>query len=843
MRKVKNQSIIRKIAWATIRENRKKNIVILLAVLLTSAMFTTVFSIGMSMNASSQNVTMRQVGGRSMAGFKQMLPEDFANVQNDPKVKNASYRIHVGTAANKKLAALQTEVYYATDENAQNMFCKPTTGTMPVEKYDAAISTMVLDKLGIPHELGQKVSLALLIGQETVEQEFQLCGFWEGDPVSMAQMCFVSREFCDEVAPTPEVPSQEADDMYTGYWSIDFDFKSSFDITGQTEALIERLGYDLDTASYGVNWAYTASDVDITTLLILGGALLLALLSGYLIIYNIFYINVVADIHSYGLLKTVGTTGRQLRRLVRTQGMFFSVVGIPVGLVIGTLAATLIFPVIMSTSSMPKNSYVFSISPWIYVFSALFTLVTMLLSCSKPCRVAAKVSPVEAVSYTVRDGSKKKHKKRHSISPYSMALAGLGRNKKKVSVVVLSLSLSMILVNSVYTIVHGFDAEKFISHSIVGDFSIQDSSMRNFGMPIRTTNGVSAQDRAYFEQIEGVKQSNIYYQSTMCPLIDTAKQLIQQLEKEGKISQIYQESVDYYKESGQMECGIYGIDSFVLEHMAVNQGTIDSQKFMDGGYAIINASQLLDLTQNEGYLDAYEIGDTVEVEFLDGTKKSYEVMADAEIPYPMSTQSYSVLGLNIFLPQKDLLEHLEDQGAMYSVLQVDPDKWGAAEQAVKEYVEQSENLCYVSKQTYLDQFDGFVRMFYMVGGALSLVLALIGILNFVNAVVTGILARRQELAMMEAVGMTGNQLAAMLVWEGTSYAVFTLIFTVAANYTVIRLLIQTMAGEIWFFTYRPTVLPILICLPFLLGIAAVIPYLAGCNMRKRSVVERMKTAE
>ena len=188
--------------------------------------------------------------------------------------------------------------------------------------------------------------------------------------------------------------------MYTGYWQIDFNFRNSFDIEGQTNALLERNGFDMKNTMVGINWAYSTSTVDPTSMLLLGGGLLLILLAGYLIIYNIFYINVVADIHSYGLLKTVGTTGKQLKRIVRSQAMFFCAIGIPLGLLIGTLLAKGLFPVIAGTLTMQESSYIFSVSPWIYVGAILFTVITVWISSSKPCRVAAKVSPVEAVSYT-----------------------------------------------------------------------------------------------------------------------------------------------------------------------------------------------------------------------------------------------------------------------------------------------------------------------------------------------------------------------------------------------------------------------------------------------------------
>ena len=61
-------------------------------------------------------------------------------------------------------------------------------------------------------------------------------------------------------------------------------------------------------------------------------------------------------------------------------------------------------------------------------------------------------------------------------------------------------------------------------------------------------------------------------------------------------------------------------------------------------------------------------------------------------------------------------------------------------------------------------------MFLLLGGALSFIVGLVGVLNFFNAILTGIIARQRELAVLQAVGMTGRQLRAMLIWEGLLYA-------------------------------------------------------------------------
>ena len=57
-------------------------------------------------------------------------------------------------------------------------------------------------------------------------------------------------------------------------------------------------------------------------------------------------------------------------------------------------------------------------------------------------------------------------------------------------------------------------------------------------------------------------------------------------------------------------------------------------------------------------------------------------------------------------------------------------------------------------------------MFLLLGGALSFIVGLVGVLNFFNAILTGILAPCREFAVLQSIGMTGRQLKGMLIWEG-----------------------------------------------------------------------------
>ena len=67
------------------------------------------------------------------------------------------------------------------------------------------------------------------------------------------------------------------------------------------------------------------------------------------------------------------------------------------------------------------------------------------------------------------------------------------------------------------------------------------------------------------------------------------------------------------------------------------------------------------------------------------------------------------------------------------------------ENFLKNYAERVEPLMnYTSKLTSLNEFEGMRNTVVMIGGALSFIIGLVGILNFTNAVLTSILTRRRE---------------------------------------------------------------------------------------------------
>ena len=149
-------------------------------------------------------------------------------------------------------------------------------------------------------------------------------------------------------------------------------------------------------------------------------------------------------------------------------------------------------------------------------------------------------------------------------------------------------------------------------------------------------------------------------------------------------------------------------------------------------------------------------------------------------------------------------------------------------------------LDYESKATYAGEFESMRTMFLLLGGALSFIVGLVGILNFFNAVLTGIIARRREMAVLQSIGMTGKQLRAMLVWEGLLYALGAAVLALALTVALGPVAFRAVEGLFWFFTYRLTLTPFLLVIPLFALLGAGIPVLTVRLAARHTIVERLR---
>lgn len=861
MNKVKNKKIIRKIADRTLQAKKSRNLIGILAIVLTSVLFTAVFTIGGSLVKKQQEETMRQVGGSAHAGYKYLTKDEYEIVKKDKKLKAVSSRIVVGDAVNEEFLKLPTEIGYYEDLEAKWSFCYPEVGHMPQKEEELVTSDLVLKALGIPCKVGEKVPVKVDVNGTVYEKTFTLSGYFTGDTISMAQVMAVSKEFQEKVAPEQTESRMKGNKdagLSAGYHMVDFYFPFSFSLEKQVEALTKRCGFP-ETVSVGVNWAYLGQDLEMGTILGILGMMLMVGFAGYLLIYNVFYINVYADIRYYGLLKTVGTTTKQLKRMIRRQAYMLSALGIPIGMILGAVVGMVLLPVIMNhlTFAASTTSTV-QWNPWIFLGAGLFSLITVRISCQKPGTIASKVSPIEAVRFTEGQNrafqkKRKKRRKTRTVSLAVMAAANIGRNKKKLCIVVASLSLSLILVNTVYSLICGFNMDQFAQNRTLSDYMVFDASLDSFTVSgTQVLDGVTKEFQNDLKKQKGVTEVGGIYIKELEGLLSEEefgefdKKIIQNPEVKANLKDLFKEEYEAAMEGYKTKHSIgavkyYGIDQMIFDKMQSLMGKLDWNAFSSGKY-VIATGYLTD--EHEMIVPYHEPGEKVTLKNEKGESKEYEVLAVSDIPFAVSTQSYGVFDCTYILPNEEFQELFGPRQPMRLLFNVEKEQEKAMETWIDHYCTvTNSNLQYISKASIAKEFSGLKNMYAMIGGMLAFILALIGILNFVNTMAASILSRKQEFAALEAVGMTGKQLKTMLCTEGIYYATGTMVIAVLVSVILNLTVLRGLENTFFFFKNHFTLLPLVLCIVPLLLVVLAVPVLGYHNIRRQSVVERMREGE
>lgn len=847
------------------KQNKGRDIVAVTAVALTTLLFTTLFVLSRSMSKNLVEMTFRQTGYDAQVSFKSITPEQIEKIADHPDVAEVGESIVVGMGTGTSLARRQVELRFADESYALHSFALPETGRMPQNKDEIALDTIFLDRLGIPHELGQQVSLewtADFRAETNRVSEFTLCGFWEGNESSYASMAWVDRSFLEEVmAETETDPQGESAEAKTGTApQVDSAGEKTSVITGihmaqvtlceeeHIEQTMDRILADtgLTGLEYGVNLAY---DPDMNRMksqeslpMYLGMFLVFA--AGYLIIYNIFQISVTADIQFYGRLKTLGMTARQLKKLVYGQAALLCLPGILTGMAPGYLLGAVLVPVLVN---MPFASV--SASPFIFIGSALFAAATVLISCMRPAKMAGRVSPVEALRYNdVQNMGRSFRKKSGSAKISALAWFNLGRNKKRTVTVVCSLTFGLVLMSAFYAKNAAFDMDKYLSGLTVSDFQIDDASSEEYIAgydPYSDTLSRELTDKV--NNLEGLEKTGyLYSHDTQIQLDEQAIANLQgfytqeKLDYWGSYDPAGPKSLQNAIEQRQAGAVIYGADGIVLDAYTapehVQKGSVDMAEFGTGRYAFAIAPS----GEEEEVLPTVSVGEDVVIE-----GRSYTVMAVLDDINPVTEGAYEDgitdrFFLDFILPLDTFRESWPKNTPRKLFFNVDDAHMEAAQKMLDAHMaETGSTLSVTSRASMSAQYDRETRSSAVMGNVVGSVIALVGVLNFVNSMVTSIVARKKEFAMMQSVGMTKKQLCRLLMYEGMAYACSTLFISYILSALVVGVGVRAMV-EGGFTTFRFTLLPLVLCTPVLLAFALLVPYICFRNIEKVSLVDRLR---
>lgn len=870
-----NQRIIRTLSNRSLKKNKMRNIFVLIAITLTALLFTTLFSLGSGMIQITEEQTMRQIGTRAHAGLKNVTMEQYEKITSHPLVKDHSYNIFIGSAENRELNKRPTEIRYSEVKDFEYGFVELEEGKLPEEEEDIVVDTIVMDLLGLPHEVGAKVPLTFTFLGQTIEATFTVSGWYEGDPVGKASEVYVSRAYLDKISENYTeadfVKAYKTNFIGAGLIQGSIMFRNSNQIEKNITEAIEESGYTADEIEVGINWGYLSQmsqDLDFFSTVIIIVVFFVMMLTGYLIIYNIFQISIIGDIRFYGLLKTIGATKKQIRRLVLRQAFLLSCIGIPIGLLLGYLVGNRMLPLFLGLlEQMNTANFHMRANPYIFLFGALFSLITVYIGCRKPGKIAGSVSPIEAAKYSeVSRVTNKRKKSKRGARLFHMAFSNLRRNRKKTVITVLSLSLSVVLLMEVVTFSKSFSMDQYMETMLTGDFMISSISLNNYDSDCELKLPEDLYEAANNQ--EGIESSCLMYSTRRTDshtLSEKGRQRFCEFYEEG-ILKIYKgmgtnlpKIQNIVKNNSPIEEQRYAFDEALLNKLKVLEGKLDLEKFRSGDYILV-----VPYPDMEG--SYYQPGDKVKLQYhnsasslervyddngnlvdevwVKDTVKEYEVMAVVDMPSSMTTRRYTANSLITILPLEEFLENDMDAECFAASYWVEDDKEETFQSFLENYTTSvNPNTDFESKEEIRGELSALGSTINIIGGGLSFIVGIIGIMNFINTMLTSVITRKRELAMLQSIGLTSTQMKRMLIYEGLYYIAFTAVISIIAGSFLSLFAIRALQNIILCFDYQFTLMPFVALLPVFLLVGILVPDIAYQKANKQSIVERLREGE
>lgn len=846
-----NQPIVRNLAKRSFLANKSRNIFALIAVVLTTVLITAVFTIGISLSDGMRQMLIHSYGRSTEADFQYLTQDEAQRVAKHPLVKEYGLSRLITVTTEGVFRQAQGEIHTADEKFAAFTFSKPTTGRLPGAENEIALTSWILDAMNLPRELGQVIHLNFEVAGTPYSLDFTVCGFWDSDlNLQPYGILYISDTLADKLLANVDPTKTRLGSGYYGVTKLTANIKGKLsELEKNVNTILQDTGVDADTVGVLFNGAYNTTTTDGGIVAAMALIIAIILVSGYLLIYNIFYISVMRDVRFYGLLKTIGATQKQLKRVVNFQALLLCAAGIPIGLLFGYLLGIVLIPVLLgflSIDYLPASP-----NPWIFLLGAALALITVLISCHGPAKKAGRVSPVEAVRYTGLAAAPAKKTKRGSGGAQISRLAwsNIFRSRKKALLVIASLSVGLILFNIVYTLVGSFDVNKYLQGHINGDFLLADRDYFSFARPYTPSYTLSEDLLSDVKELDGVREvAKVYYANGFAPLEGKIKDGLIHFQRnrilaekpsltEQEVEEII-EKTDFSAYGDFINAQVYGFDSYWLDTLEENMvaGTLDREKFLSGDYLLLGFD-------GEGMV---RVGDTVtfSLDGKDGEQRSYEVMGRVNYSALNSLGAHfiSVPGFSVYLPSSEFA-HLTNPDIMSATVIAEEAAVDRLQKEIGILLADHPEVDFRSRADYIAEMKSENQQFALIGFTLCAVILLIGILNFVNTTMTNIFSRKQELAMLQSVGMTAKQSKRMLVLESVYYMALALLVFVTAGYGASYFAVHTVTQGSAAYTYRFTFAPLVICFPILLLLACVLPIRVYKSISRDSVVQRLREIE
>ncbi len=549
-------------------------------------------------------------------------------------------------------------------------------------------------------------------------------------------------------------------------------------------------------------FAYASKSFDFLPIV---GVIAIVLIGGYIVIQSIFRISINDKIQSYGQLRTIGATPKQIKRIVKQEGHKLGSIGILIGTVLGVCGGFLLFSKGFNAVSYVTTVILTLISSWIMVS----------VSIRKPVKIAAGISPIEAVRFTPAQKDIRSRKKNIKLNPVSMGIANFKRDRKKTISIIASLSLGGIILLVVSSVVLLRSPETLARQFFPdGDYKIYLDSEVTEEKTMAAGNPLNEELKQEILSIDGITD------------IIPSRQSLHATYK----TEIHQ--------AGGM-CDMLTDQNYATVEAALTAGTMPTDS-----RSIVIDYNVVKKNEDMG------VGSMVEISFGEGQPSVSVTISGLYAP----AKAYSghgrmhLDGATLFAPEALFHElHPEIASFDYSWSIVnDPKKTDYVGAELKNIVASHSNIALDEINTVIEYEEMTNSFAFGSMEVLSWLVFLFGVINLINTTLSNQIARKQENSVLRSIGLTQKQLCKMNICEGLCYALFATLATLivglpASIFACRKMSIGAFAGNV--VPYKFPVLEMGLFILVLFGMEIILSVWTIRRQKKQSLIEQMRAME
>ena len=877
--------ILNKLTLKSLKLNKKRTLVTIIGIILSTALITVVAGMVTSSQATLKEY-FRNTNGDYEVEFKNVPLEDLSYIEENRNIDNYFLTSSIGYARFKESTNEYKPYFYilGIDSSAKDKLpINLTEGRFPTNSSEIVISKNIYDymlsegdnleltetknQLEIGDTLTLDISKRLLDGKELDQddiytedeylesmytKEYTIVGIMERvgydlEPYSAPGFTALTYLDVNNLGKTANIYANFTKEGLRNYKEVlcnilglDLNYEKENNYVDimelSTGTAKEEVGskYDivlntglLQIEGVGVNSSYMR-------MLYLVGivVLVIIIISSVFVIRNSFAISITERTRQYGMLSSIGATKKQIRKNVLFEGFVLGIIGIPSGIILGILVNWILSIIL---NKLIKNiaedvTFIYSLPILAIIFSIILGTITIYFSCKSSARRASKVSPIDAIRSSEDIKIKGKKVKSPKIIKKIFGVGGdiayknLKRNKKKYRTTVISLVVSIFIFISVTSLVqYGFN---------ISNQSFQDYK---YNLMLSVDRNMDDEE-AYnlYEQIANNQNVKRYSITKFTSLTMDKNEL--KLSDEGKeyLSgySSYEENETYFVTMvslGNEEYNRY-IKDLGLNYEDAKDKIIwidDFERYIyneDGSYKKII-----------GELYEYNKNDEIKFNtFKDGTyteEHSAKIIAQtSKKPMGLEGSSYNQ---GVMVVSDELMDKMDWRfGSLY----VDVDNPDKFEQEIKK---EYKNIGTYNIEAEANRQTSLIIIIAIFLYGFIIVISLIGVTNIFNTITSNMNLRSKEFANLKSIGMTKKEFNRMIRLESIFYGLKSIIIGVPLGVLGSYLLYLAFNSGImmpYTFPTMPTLVAVIIV--FLL-IGGIMKYSLN-KINKQNIIETIR---